>query len=112
SGLREAFRLLQLAGSRDGDVITANDVVRILARQKALNFTSGTEYLYNNGGPTLLGIIVKRVSGQSLRAFADSSIFQPLGMAHTHVHDDRTMIVPNRASGYYSGTKMPEAGLQ
>jgi CubicO group peptidase (beta-lactamase class C family) len=93
SGLREAFRLLQLAGWRDGDVMTADDVVKILARQKALNFTSGTEYLYNNGGPTLLAIIVKRVSGQSLGAFADSNIFRPLGMMHTHFHDDRTMIV-------------------
>jgi beta-lactamase family protein len=49
----------------------------------------------------LLGSIVKRVSGQSLRAFADANIFKPLGMTHTHFHDDPSMIVPNRVSGYH-----------
>jgi CubicO group peptidase (beta-lactamase class C family) len=103
SGLRDAFQLFRLAGWRDGDVMTNEDVVKILARQRALNFTPGTEYQYNNGGFTLLAIIVKRVSGQSLGAFADSNIFKPLGMTHTHFHDDPTMIVPNRTSGYYVG---------
>lgn len=44
--------------------------------------------------------IVKRVSGQSLRAFADAHIFKPLGMTNTHFHDDQTMIVRKLASGY------------
>jgi hypothetical protein len=43
---------------------------------------------------------VKRVSGQSIRRFAQSRIFGPLGMTHTHIHDDHTMVVPNRAIGY------------
>jgi CubicO group peptidase (beta-lactamase class C family) len=118
SGLRNGLRLLQLTGRRDGDGMTNDDVVKILARQKVLNFTPGTEFLYSNGfGYTLLAVIVKRVSGQSLRAFADANIFKPLGMAHTHFHDDPTMIVPNRASGYYVGSgnelrSMSEVDLQ
>ncbi len=43
---------------------------------------------------------MKRVSGQSIRRFAQSRIFGPLGMTHTHIHDDHTMVVPNRAIGY------------
>jgi CubicO group peptidase (beta-lactamase class C family) len=101
SGLREAFTLLGLAGPpRDG--VNVNDaIVNMLARQRALNFAPGTEYQYNNGGYNLLASIVKRVSGQSLRAFADANIFKPLGMTHTHFHDDPTMVVPNRARGYH-----------
>jgi CubicO group peptidase (beta-lactamase class C family) len=40
------------------------------------------------------------VSGQPFAAFADTNIFKPLGMTHTHFHDDVTRIVPNRATGY------------
>jgi hypothetical protein len=45
-------------------------------------------------------VIVKRVSGQSLRDFADERIFKPLGMTSTHFHDDYTMLVPGRTSAY------------
>src|SRR5262249_44678968 len=95
-----AFTLQGLAAPREDSVDLNDALVRVLARQRALNFRPGTEFQYNNGGYTLLGSIVKRVSGQSLRAFAEANIFKPLGMKHTHFHDDPTMIVPNRASGY------------
>lgn len=100
SGLRDQWDLLNLAGWREDDVITEDDVLNIVIRQRGLNFRPGTRYLYSNTGFTLLAIIVKRVSGQSLRVFADSNIFQPLGMTHTHFHDDHTMLVPNRTSAY------------
>jgi len=72
----------------------------MLARQRGLNFAPGTKYEYNNGGYNLLASILKRATGQSLRAFADINIFKPLGMTRSHFHDDPTMVVPNRASGY------------
>ena len=43
---------------------------------------------------------MERVSGQPLSAFAESNIFKPLGMTHTHFHDDVARTVPNRATGY------------
>jgi len=64
--------------------------------KRGLNFTPGSEYQYNNGAYNLLGSIVKHVSGQSLRAFADANIFKP----STHYRDDPAMILPYRASGY------------
>jgi len=100
-GLRHWNHLLHFAGWRLGDVQTNDDMVKILARQKALTTTPGVSFGYSNTGYAVLAVIVKRVSGQSLRAFSDSNIFKPLGMTQTHFHDDPTMIVPNRASGYY-----------
>src|SRR5205814_6188743 len=47
---------------------------------------------------------VKRVSGKSLREFADERIFKPLGMTRTHFHDDYTMLVKGRTSAYVRGT--------
>jgi CubicO group peptidase (beta-lactamase class C family) len=101
SGLRDQWNLLWMAGWRSGDdLITEDDVLHIVKRQRALNFEPGAEYLYSNTGYTLLAIIVKRVSGQSLRAFADARIFKPLGMRDTHFHDDHTEIVKHRTSAY------------
>lgn len=100
SGLRDQWSLLSLADWREDDLITEDDVLRVVTRQKELNFEPGAEYLYSNTGYTLLAIIVKRVSGKSLRDFADERIFRPLDMNSTHFHDDHTMIVPGRTQAY------------
>ncbi len=101
SGLRDQWELIGLARGRfEEDRITEADVMDIVPRQKALNFAPGAEYVYSNTGFTLLGVIVKRVSGQSLRDFSDERIFKPLGMTSTHFHDDYTMLVPGRTSAY------------
>ncbi|HEY6830536.1 MAG TPA: serine hydrolase domain-containing protein [Gemmatimonadaceae bacterium] len=101
SGLRDQWELIGLARGRfEEDRITEADVMDIVPRQTALNFTPGSEYLYSNTGFTLLGVIVKRVSGKSLRDFADERIFKPLAMTNTHFHDDYTMLVPGRTSAY------------
>ncbi len=100
SGLRDQWQLLGYAGWREDDLITEDDVLAILARQRGVNFTPGDEWLYSNTGYTQLAVIVKRVSGQSLRDFAQARIFAPLGMRDTHFHDDHTMIVPGRTSAY------------
>lgn len=101
SGLRDQWDLLYMARGRfEENRITESDVLEIAARQRALNFTPGTEYLYSNTGYTLAGTIVRRVTGKSLREFAHERIFQPLGMSDTHFHDDYTMVVRGRAAGY------------
>jgi CubicO group peptidase (beta-lactamase class C family) len=100
SGLRDQWTLQAYGGWREDDVITEADVLQMAARQRGLNFEPGAEYLYSNTGFTLLGVIVKRVSGQSLRQFAETRIFAPLGMTRTHFHDDHTMIVRQRTSAY------------
>ena len=101
SGLRDQWDLLALARGRfEENRITEADVLDIVSRQKGTNFLPGTEYLYSNTGYTLAAVIVKRVSGQSLRDFAHERIFEPLGMTNTHFHDDYTMVVPGRAWAY------------
>ena len=42
------------------------------SRQKHLNFDPGAEYNYSNTGYVLLGVIVQRVTGKTLRQFAPS----------------------------------------
>ena len=100
SGIRDYLTLMSLAGKSDDDFYTDEDVVVMLARQRELNFNPGDRFLYSNSGYFLLSQIVKRASGQSLREYAAEKIFGPLGMQNTHLHDDHTLIVQNRAAGY------------
>lgn len=101
SGIRDYNTLLELAGFRgDSDCPTNDEALEIICRQKALNYLPGSEYSYTNSGYFLLGLIVERVSGQSLNQFAQEHIFKPLGMTHTLFQQDHTQIIKDRASGY------------
>ena len=100
-GLRDYIELMTLQGVLTEDVTGDQDVLDIMARQKAPNFPPGEEHLYSNTGYFLLSVIVKRASGKSLRDFAAERIFAPLGMTHTQFNDSHTRIIPNRATGYW-----------
>ena len=100
SGIRDIYTLMSLAGIRMQDVMTDETALKLISSQKELNFTPGSEYLYSNSTYWLLGQIVKRVTGKSLRVFADEQIFQPLGMTHTHFHDDPGHVMKGRAMSY------------
>lgn len=100
SGLRDQWDLLVLAGWRMDDVITRDQILRMVAHQRDLNFEPGSENVYCNTGYTLLAEIVARVSGQTFAEFTAERIFKPLGMSRTHFHDDHQLIVPGRAYSY------------
>lgn len=101
SGIRDQWQLLAISGTRIDDVITQEHIVKILSRQKALNFKPGEKYFYSNSGYTMLAEIVKSVTGKTLRQFTDSAVFKPLDMRNTHFHDDYTEIEKDRAYSYY-----------
>jgi CubicO group peptidase (beta-lactamase class C family) len=101
SGLRDWGSLADIAGA--GRSVRTHDhdhVLDILSRQKALNFTPGTQYSYSNSGYNLLAIIVARVSGMPFAEFSRTRIFEPLGLDDTQWRDDYRRIVKRRASAY------------
>jgi CubicO group peptidase (beta-lactamase class C family) len=100
SGVRDYLTLFELAGINLDGVTTDDYALAMIVRQKKLNFAPGTDYLYSNSGFFLLSVIVKRVSGESLREFAQENVFGPLGMTHTIYRDDHTLLVPHRALAY------------
>ena len=60
----------------------------------------GSTMKYCNMNYVLLGIMVERVSGRTLRQFAHDEIFSRLGMTDTDIRDNRTMVVTNQPNGY------------
>jgi len=105
SGLRDQWSLLQMAGWRMDDVITQKQIMRVISRQRDLNFKPGEESLYCNTGFTLLAEIVSRVTGESFPEWTRKNIFEPLEMKNTLFYDDHEKIVKSRAYSYYSTDK-------
>lgn len=100
SGLRDQWELLSMAGWRLDDVITTEHILRLVSKQKELNFEPGEEYLYSNTGFTLLAEVVSRVSGKTFAEFTQERIFKPLLMINSQFYDDHEKIVKNRAYSY------------
>jgi len=100
SGIRDYIGLMVWEGFRIEDVSTAADALEAITRQRALNFTPGSEYLYSNSGYFLLGQIVERVSKQRLKDFARENIFLPLEMHDTQILDDHLRVIAHKAGSY------------
>ncbi len=104
SGLRDWWELVGIAGLRYDDTYTVQDVLDMTARQRGLNFDPGERYLYSNTGYILLGIVVQRVTGKTLREFAAERFFVPLEMTSSHFQDDHRQPVRGRAYAYSPAT--------
>lgn len=100
SGLQDYVHAMILSGREIDDAWSKADVLDMICRQKTLPFAADENFSYSNSDYFLLGLIVERVSGQSLRAFARERIFEPLGMHNTAFDDDRSIPLRNRAHGY------------
>lgn len=64
-----------------------------------LDFAPGTRWSYSNTGYVVLGVLLRRVSGQFYGDLLAGRVFRPLGMRATRIISEAD-IVPNRAAGY------------
>src|SRR5262249_11894621 len=51
--------------------------------RRPLQFAPGTAFDYSNTNTVLLGLVVEKVSGQSLASFIEQNILKPEGLTHT-----------------------------
>jgi CubicO group peptidase (beta-lactamase class C family) len=104
SGLWDQISVAVLVGWENAPLQypqTEADFLSLIAGQKTLPFQPGSQYRYSSGDYFLLGLIVKRIGGQSLPEFARKRVFEPLGMTRTFIEDDPTRVVERRAVGHY-----------
>jgi CubicO group peptidase (beta-lactamase class C family) len=64
-----------------------------------LDFPAGSRWNYSNTGYVLLGVIIRKASGQFYGDLLRERVFGPLGMTTARVISEAD-IVPNRAAGY------------
>jgi CubicO group peptidase (beta-lactamase class C family) len=102
-GVRDYLTLMALAGRPLENLLSDGEMLDLITRQRELNFRPGSDFLYSNSGYVLLAEIVKRATGRSLRAYADDTLFRPLGMTSTHFHDDAGEVVGDRVFSYAPG---------
>ena len=62
-----AWQLISISGTRSSDIRLTEHVVKILSKQRELDFKPGEKYAYSNSNYTLLAKIVEKVSGVHLR---------------------------------------------
>ncbi|MFD5887735.1 serine hydrolase domain-containing protein [Streptomyces sp. NPDC060334] len=99
SGIRDAESLLSLAGFRDLDHYTADDLRTLAYRQDQRAVPEG-HFLYSNTNYLLLAEILETVHRTTLRDLARHRIFGPLGMHSTHFKADPRQVIPAAASAY------------
>ncbi len=66
---------------------------------KLQDFEPGTDWNYSNTAYFLLGAVVEKVEGKPLAKVLEARFFQPLGLRHTALDDERE-VVPDRVAGY------------
>jgi CubicO group peptidase (beta-lactamase class C family) len=93
SGVRDWTGMLPLAPE-------GTDVLRMIVRQRGLNFAPGEEWSYSNSGYVLLKEIVTRASGMPFAEFARRRLFDPLGMTSSAYVADILQGTGERAIGY------------
>lgn len=100
SGLPDFLELLRLGGHGLDKPAKPAELVAACVRNKHLNFKPNTRFLYSNTNFLLLGLIVEKLSGQTLGDFLAERIFKPLEMTSTSLVPEIDAVIPNLATGY------------
>ncbi|HIN30624.1 TPA: DUF3471 domain-containing protein [Candidatus Poribacteria bacterium] len=88
--------------------IEAEEMIELFKADK-FDFDPGEKWSYSNSGYFLLGYIVEKVSGQSLKNYLKHHFFDPTGMTNTEVHDSK-QTRKNETTGYsYAGGEPKKA---
>ncbi|HUU38465.1 MAG TPA: serine hydrolase domain-containing protein [Candidatus Desulfaltia sp.] len=101
SGLRDLYGLLPLTGFHLNGHVANADVLKIFSKQEGLNFLPGDEWEYSNTNYLLLAEIIKRITGESVKNWAEKVIFGPLNMKSTFFVDSIETLIPGRANSYH-----------
>ena len=100
SGLPDFLEMLRLGGVGLEARIDRATMLRCIARNRHLNFTPGSRFLYCNSNFLLLGLVVERTAGCSLGDFLKQQVFGPLGLRDTVLDVAGNTPLPRLATPY------------
>jgi CubicO group peptidase (beta-lactamase class C family) len=65
---------------QESDHVSQAETIRTVARVRKLEFAPGSRWAYSNSNYVLLGEIVHKVSGSTLRDYLSARVFEPLAL--------------------------------
>ena len=82
-------------------------------KNEPLVFEPGTKFQYSNSNYPLLGVVIEKVSGVSLKEYMKANIFEPLEMSSSSLWYNDEMQKKRIAKGYrsYKGSLMPSPAI-
>ena len=100
SGIRDMLGIQRMGGADLGQPVRPDELMDGILRQRTLNFTPGSRFLYSNSNFLLLGRIVERLSNEPLAAILDRRLLTPAGMTRSRLVEQVGAVVPGLATGY------------
>ncbi|SOC81574.1 CubicO group peptidase, beta-lactamase class C family [Salinimicrobium sediminis] len=99
AGIPSTDNLRLFAGIGLDSPWTLADELELLKSYSQLNFEPGTDYLYSNGGYSLLAAVIEAASGQDFGDFFRKRVFEPLKLGAT-AYNIPGKTIKDRAEGY------------
>lgn len=101
SGYREVYGVLALEGRfTEEDMLDRAYAMDVVRRQPELQFSPGSEYLYNSSAYVILTTLLERITGVSYPDWMQEHVFGPLGMTHTRIEREVGDVIPGSAYSY------------
>ncbi len=97
SGIPEFIGLLEARGLSISTPTTQEDAVAALEAVQDLSFEPGSRFVYTNSNYVLLSQVVEAVTGQTLTAYLQDTVFGPLGLKAVM---DPVAAIPGKAVPY------------
>ncbi|HCT80730.1 MAG TPA: hypothetical protein DGG94_03015 [Micromonosporaceae bacterium] len=98
-GVRDAESMLALAGLRDLDHYTSQDLLALAYRQTARAVPRG-QFLYSNTGYVLLTAAIEAAHGSDIQSLSSELIFRRLNMKQTVFKRDASQVIPGSCRAY------------
>jgi CubicO group peptidase (beta-lactamase class C family) len=77
-----------MAVEKKGLFVSTTDMLKTIQSQP-FDFEPRSQWLYNNSGYFLLGVIIEKVSGVSYNEYVTKNLFKPAGMKSSYVDDPK-----------------------
>jgi CubicO group peptidase (beta-lactamase class C family) len=100
SGLSDWVRVRPYAGQYRLSGFGIDELLKLVAHQRVLEFEPGSKWSYSNTNYALLAEIVARVTGRPFRDWMQDNVFEPLAMHDSSFPADGRRVIPNRANAY------------
>ena len=89
-----------MAHKDDDPQVRDEDILPYLKNTSNTYFLPGTKYKYSNTGYILLGLIISKVTGRTLKDYIENEIFAKAGMTNSKVNIQGETEIKDRAYGH------------